>query len=142
MPFNNLDTFGTVVNCIDGRAQQPASDWIKLHCNVKFVDAITTPGAECALSGSDRDRAFRIQKKVKLSVERHMSSVVAVVGHHDCAANPCTAAECTEQIRRAVRTVTGWKLGTRIVGLYVNEWNSCDVVYDSDEEFPPMRSYL
>lgn len=134
--------FGTVVNCIDGRAQQPAADWIRLNCGVEFVDAITTPGAEQLLSEEESERSARIRSKVLLSAGKHMSSVVAVVGHFDCTANPCEPDERKTQILKAAAKLSSWKTGLRVVGLYVNEWQSVEVVCDSDEDHRLMKSYL
>ena len=37
--------FGTAINCIDGRTQQPVIDYIKQNYAVDMVDMITFPGA-------------------------------------------------------------------------------------------------
>ncbi len=142
MPNQIPDTFGTMINCIDGRAQAPAADWIKLHCNVTYVDTITTPGADRVVAEGPEDRIARLRNKVQISVERHFSPVVAVVGHFDCLANPCDFEERRELILQSTEVVRKWNLGTRIAGLYVNEWGSCDVIFDSHGEVPALRSYL
>ena len=142
MSYHTGERFGTVVNCIDGRAQQPAADWVKLHCGVEYVDAITTPGAELLLSGDFNERSMRVKRKLVLSVSKHDSSVVAVVGHHDCSANPCDVDVRKDQILKAAKNVESWRVGLRVVGLFVNEWHSVEVVYDTDQEFPRLGSYL
>lgn len=106
------------------------------------MDAITTPGAEQLLSEEDSERSARIRNKVLLSSGKHMSSVVAVVGHFDCTANPCEPEERRSQILRAAARLSGWKLGLRVVGLYVNEWWAVEVVCDTDDDNRMTRSYL
>lgn len=138
----NIDNFGTAVNCIDGRAQSPVTDWVRLNFNVKYVDMITTPGADKALSEGHDQRVERIRKKVWLSVDRHMSPVVAIAGHFDCLANPCSFEERREQIISSVESVRAWKMGVRVLGIYVNEWGSVDVIADPDAESEQLSSFL
>ena len=142
MAYSTGERFGTVINCIDGRAQQPASDWVRLNCGVEYVDAITTPGADLLLSGEFNERAQRIKDKVLLSAKKHDSGIVAVVGHHDCSANQCDESERKDQIQKAALQVRSWKTGLRVVGLFVNEWHSVEVVIDTNDDYPPVRSYL
>lgn len=140
--MGRLDKFGTAVNCIDGRAQTPVTDWMRLNCNIAFVDMITTPGAEQALCGGPNDRATRIEQKVRLSVGKHLSETVAVAGHFDCAANGCDLEAKLAMILDAVETVKSWGLGVRVIGLYVNEWGSVEVISDSGGTKNELRSYL
>ena len=35
--------FATAINCIDGRAQRPVSEWMRINFSVDFVDTITQP---------------------------------------------------------------------------------------------------
>ena len=142
MTIPAMDTFGTAINCIDGRAQTPVTEWIRLHCNLKYVDMITTPGADQALSSGSGDRVERVRRKVRLSVERHLSPVVAVAGHFDCLANPCEFDKRRDQIIRSAGVVSSWKFGVRVLGLYVNEWGSVDVICDTDAEQSVLRSFL
>jgi hypothetical protein len=123
-------TFATAVNCIDGRAQGPVSDWIKIHCQATFVDTITTPGPDKLLSGGSNSNVEHIREAVAISVNAHKSGAVAIAGHHDCAANPASADEHKEQIRAAVAAVQSWGLPVRIVGLWVNEWWQVEVIAD------------
>src|SRR5260221_2454579 len=39
-------TFGTAINCMDGRVQTPIADWVKMHFSVTLVDMITEAGAD------------------------------------------------------------------------------------------------
>jgi hypothetical protein len=48
---------------------------------------------------------------------------VAVVGHHDCAANPVSEAQHRQNIGQAVATVKSWDLPVKVIGLWVNsDW--------------------
>jgi hypothetical protein len=59
--------------------------------------------------------------------------VVAVTGHHDCAANDATKEEHIEQILEAVRVVLSYQINARVLGLYLNEWESVELVWDTQE---------
>lgn len=142
MTTQKVDTFGTVVNCVDGRAQQPATDWIRLHSGVTYVDVITAPGADGILSKFSTDRARVIMQEVSLSVKRHQSAIVAVTGHYDCLANPCKFELRRKQIEAAAEKVLNWGFGVRVVGLYVNEWGSVDVICDTDADYAQVRNWL
>lgn len=140
--MSNLEKFAAAINCIDGRVQAPVAEWLKLHAHVQYVDMITIPGADKVLALGGVDRTDMIAKKLKISIEAHKTSVVAVAGHFDCAANPIPSEEQISQIRESVNKVKSWGMNVRIIGLYVNEWNAVDVIYDTDSEFQEMKSYL
>lgn len=131
-------TFGTAINCIDGRAQRPVADWVQLECHVDYVDMVTVPGADqvLGLTGSSEspDRIARLRQDVALSVRAHGSQVIAVAGHHGCAAFPAERAEHVAAIQSAARAVRGWGLPARVVGLFVNDWWAAEMVYDSTAE--------
>jgi hypothetical protein len=122
--------FGTAISCIDGRVQQPLSDWLKLYCHVRWVDLVTEPGPDKLLAEGPAETIEAVRQKVSFSVRMHHSEVVAVSGHHDCAGNPATTEEHLVQIRRSVEVVAGWDLPVRVVGLWVNEWGWVDLVCD------------
>lgn len=43
-------SFGTVLNCIDGRVQIPVINWMKENFDLDYVDLITEPGMDKVLS--------------------------------------------------------------------------------------------
>ncbi len=80
--------FGTAINCIDGRTQQPVIDYIKQNYAVDIVDMITFPGANGIFSNELRlVEASLAKHSASISVEKHNSRIIAVVGHYDCAGN-------------------------------------------------------
>jgi hypothetical protein len=140
--MKNKGKFGTAINCIDGRVQASVTDWIKLHTGVQYVDMITEPGADRLMASEGAEEIVSIFDKLNLSIRAHQSRIVAVCGHFDCAANPVDPEKHKVQIEESVELIGSWNLGIRIVGLYVNEWDSVDLIYDSDSEFNELRSYL
>jgi len=113
--------FGTAVCCIDGRIQEPVAASLKAKYLLDYVDMITEPGADAVLAAGPPEVQEQLRAKVQLSLERHGSTVLAVVGHHDCAAAPGTRDEHAAQLRRALEVVRGWALSATIEGLWVNE---------------------
>jgi hypothetical protein len=121
-------TFGTAINCIDGRAQGPVADWVKVNGNVQYVDMITEPGADKVLAQGSPSRIESIKQSALISVNAHKSGIIAIAGHHDCAANPVSKDEHVAHIRTAMQVIASWGLPVRIVGLWVNEWGYVEVV--------------
>ena len=113
--------FATSINCIDGRVQLPISNWIKKNHSVDFVDTITEPGSDKALSEGTTNVMSQIKSKVLISINAHGSKLVIVSGHNECAANPVTREAHIEQIQKSVEIVKSWKLPVTIIGLWVNE---------------------
>jgi hypothetical protein len=123
--------FGTAINCIDGRTQQPVIDYIKQNYGVDIVDMITFPGADGIFSDERRlMEASLARQSASISVEKHNSRIVAVVGHYDCAGNPGDKSHHYLQIRKALVELSSCKIFTaKIVGLYVNDnWQVEEVV--------------
>jgi len=127
-------TFATAINCIDGRAQAPVADWLKINCNVQYVDFATIPGPDKALTRGHEERKGHIHEYVTISVRAHNSRVIAVAGHHDCAAYPVSREEHIASIQQAVQVVSGWKFPVsepvRVIGLWVNDLWMVEVVAD------------
>lgn len=113
--------FGTAINCIDGRTQDPISQWIKENHSIDYVDTITEPGSDKALSEKNIDKIAQIKAKVLISINAHGSKLIVVSGHHDCAANPASKEMHLTQIRKSINIVKSWKLSVNIIGLWVND---------------------
>ncbi len=44
--------FGTAINCIDGRTQEPVIDYMKHKYGIDGVDMVTFPGVDGIISSS------------------------------------------------------------------------------------------
>ena len=126
--------FGTAINCIDGRTQQPITDYIKQNYAVDIVDMITFPGANGIFSNESRQaEALLAKHSAAISVEKHNSRIIAVVGHYDCAGNPGDKNHHYFQIRKALQEISLWKLPAKIIGLYVNDnWQVEEVAEEGE----------
>jgi hypothetical protein len=113
--------FGTAINCMDGRAQEPVIAYLKLNYHVDYVDMITEAGADGALALDNYPVREAIRTRASISVNKHHSKLIAVVGHSDCAGNPVDAATHLEHIRRAVEVVRSWGWDVQVIGLWLDE---------------------
>lgn len=117
-------SFGTVLNCIDGRVQIPVINWMKENFDLDYVDLITEPGMDKVLSQGKMSEILRLKNKVKISITAHKSSVIAIVGHYDCAANNVSDYKHYKEIAESIEAVKAWDFSVRVVGLWVDEcWN-------------------
>jgi hypothetical protein len=126
-------TFATTINCIDGRAQRPVSEWIRVHHTIDFVDTVTYPGPEKALTQGLQAVIDMIRQNVGISVTAHGSGIIAVAAHHDCAGNPVSDDEHKAQVRAACQIIAQWGYPVRVIGLWVNDWWQIEVVTDSGD---------
>ncbi len=116
-----MPRFGTAITCIDGRVQEPVAKWLKEKYLLDFVDVISEPGVDRVLASELAVPQEHLRYELQLSVERHGSTVVAVVAHHDCAANPGSREEHVEQLHQALRVVRAWGFSASVEALWVNE---------------------
>ena len=114
--------FATSISCIDGRIQIPLAKWIKENYSVDYVDAITEPGVDKNVT---RDSIVAsIKTKATISIRAHKSELIVFSGHHNCAANPVSAEEHIEFIKKGVEAISSWDLGAKVIGVWVDDsWN-------------------
>ena len=114
--------FGTAINCIDGRSQEPVIDFMKEEDHIDGGGMVTFPGVDGIFSNSEnRGDIELIRRAVSISIEKHHSSIIAVIGHFDCAGNPGDKEHHYTHIRRSVHEVSLWNFDAQVVGYYVND---------------------
>ncbi len=115
-------SFCTAINCMDGRAQEPVLGYLKKRFGVRYVDTITEPGPNRILAtGEPPDRAASILERCDLSVRKHGSRGIAVVGHHDCAGNPADGVAQAEHLRQAVARLRRHYPDLEVIALWLDE---------------------
>lgn len=121
--------FFTAINCMDGRVQLPVIEYLKNKFNVGYVDLITEPGPNKIIAdGTDRKLIESIFSRIKISVEKHGSKHIAIIGHHDCAGNPAGEEEQRLHTQKAVDVVKERLKDIEVIGLWVDEsWNIQDL---------------
>ena len=107
---------------MDGRVQVPADEWIKKRLKVDYVDAITEPGPNKILADNkDSATVDSIKQRVAISVNKHGSKYIFVLGHYDCAGNPAGKESQLVHIKEAIKTVNSWEFNAQTIGLWIDE---------------------
>lgn len=120
--------FGTAINCMDGRVHLPTIDWMTKELGVDYVDIITEPGPDKLLAEGSAEQVASIRTRLELSVEKHGSKHVVIMGHHDCAGNPVPRDTHIVQINEAMRVIESWNLPVTIYGAWINRGWQVEVV--------------
>ena len=114
--------FVTAINCMDGRVQIPVIEWLKKEYKADYVDMITEPGPNKILAeNKDQFLINSIKRRVGISVDKHGSKVIAIVGHYNCAGNLAVKKIQLNQIINSIKTIESWGINVEIIGLWVNE---------------------
>ena len=108
------------LNCIDGRVQIPAIDYIMDNYTLDYVDMITEPGIDGFIADNN-NQIDAITKKIELSIEKNNASMIFIVGHYDCQGNPVSNPTHKEQIHIAVNRLKEIFSEIEILGLWINE---------------------
>jgi hypothetical protein len=118
----NTGTFGTAINCMDGRTQLPVIEWMKREYGIDYVDTITEPGpAKLLARCSDEEALASIKRRLEISVTKHGSRRVALVAHADCAGNPVDKDTQLHHLRLAAATLLTWGLPFQLDLLWLGD---------------------
>ncbi|MFZ0624929.1 MAG: carbonic anhydrase [Acidimicrobiia bacterium] len=112
--------FATAVSCIDGRFQTRVIDQVMLRFGVRHVDNVTAPGAVRHLAGTVTDTGEFLLDHVRVSIDAHDSTEIAVVAHAGCAGNPVPDAKQKEELRAAKGVLEERYPGTTVVALFLD----------------------
>jgi hypothetical protein len=123
-----MSRFGTIVNCIDGRVQEPVSAWTRNQYLLDFADVVTEPGPDRAITSGTAEQVQSIRSRIEISIRAHHSNVVVIAGHEGCAGNPVEKAEHLRQIQASVDVVRRWNLPVTIAGVWVDAQGAVEVV--------------
>jgi carbonic anhydrase len=115
----DIENFGTVLECMDGRPLRKVADYLITSFGVRNLDTITTAGMVRHLS-DDTDQTSIILSNLDVSIHRHGSSQIAIVAHHDCAGNPVPDNTQRRQLVGAVEKLRKRYPDARVVGLWLD----------------------
>ena len=114
--------FATAINCIDGRTQEPLIHYMKNNFNINYVDMITEPGPNRILAeNTSLDTIESLKNKVKISIEKHKSELIAIVGHYDCVTNSVDDNIQANQLKKAKNIISSWGFNVEIIALWLDE---------------------
>jgi len=124
-------SFCTAINCMDGRVQLPIIRYLMDRFGCAYVDVVTEAGPVRSMAEApDAEVTRSILRRVAVSVEKHGSSMVAVVAHWDCAGNPLPESEQRRQLRASVDLVVRSFPGVRVLGLWADQQWTVEEVHD------------
>lgn len=105
-----MSDFATCLNCMDGRVQLPAIEFIQKKVGLKYVDMITEAGIIKIISSPTEHEVLweNILERVNISYEKHGSKHLFLIAHDDCAGNPLEESIQKEQLEKA------WKIFTNL----------------------------
>ena len=114
-------TFCASIHCMDGRIQKPIAKYLKKYYNIAYVDTITEPGP-CKILAENKNKALinSIMERIKISINKHGSKLIAVSAHHDCAGNPYGEQTQKKQVKKAMEYLKNNYRKIEIIGLWVN----------------------
>ncbi|AND83892.1 hypothetical protein GTH52_08940 [Clostridium tyrobutyricum] len=113
--------FATLLNCMDGRTQLPAINWIRNNFNVEYVDIISEPGIDKVLFLKDKVFLASLNKKMDISLNSHDSKMVFIAGHYDCAGNSVDKDEHIKHIKASVKLLKSLYENIPVTGLWINK---------------------
>jgi len=121
--YLDIDKFATVINCMDGRTQLPVIEWIIENFDIDYPDIITEAGPiKIIAENKNQEIINAIKQRVDISVNKHHSKHIFVVGHYDCAGNPEKKEVQLEQIKKSIEQIKKWNYPVKdIIGLWVNK---------------------
>jgi hypothetical protein len=87
---------------MDGRMQLPVIKFLQKRFKAEYVDSVNAPGPNLILAqGEDLTTIDFIMRCLEISVGKHGSTSIAIVGHEDCAGNPSEKVEQFIHLRLA-----------------------------------------
>ena len=127
--------FCTAINCMDGRTQLPVMQYLQRRFKVAYVDMITEAGPSRILAeGDDRERIEAIRKRTDISVAAHGSTVIAVVGHVDCAGNPVNDEAQWAHLKQALTRIRQWYPELTVLALWVDDqWRVREITWPQEK---------
>ncbi|HOP06364.1 MAG TPA: hypothetical protein PLF13_03640 [candidate division Zixibacteria bacterium] len=113
--------FGTCINCMDGRVQEPMIEFMKKGFDLDYIDMITEPGPDAILGKRESGLVELIRGRVLLSIQKHGSDTIVLVSHGDCAGNPVSYEEHLSHLRKGMETIRSWDLDADIYGVWIDD---------------------
>ena len=127
-------SFCTVINCMDGRVQRSVLEYMMERFDAPYVDTITASGPNGILSRQEDVHAVRaILECLEVSVHKHDTVGIAIVGHYDCGGNPGDEDHQNRDTRSAVRFLQAKYADRDVIGLYVNDTWRVEEIEVSDD---------
>ena len=107
---------------MDGRVQLPVNKYIMDKYAVKYVDMITVAGADGTIAeNQDESILINIHKRIHISLNKHGSKVIVIVGHADCAGYPVSDEKHFESIKKSAAEMHEKYPDVIVEGIWLDE---------------------
>ncbi len=100
-----MPEFAAGVTCIDGRFQEPLTEWVRERFAVPYVDLVTSPGVAASLAAGDPVIVDEVVRELGPSLTVHRAAGVVVAAHEGCAADPSDVATQEAGLHEALATL-------------------------------------
>jgi carbonic anhydrase len=114
-----MPEFVTCLNCMDGRVQKPMIQWLEKNHGAWHVDMITEAGMDGYLV-SNEDVPESLKYKIDISVNKHGSKDIFVIGHHDCGGHPVDEVTHRQHIIKSVGKIKKLYPGCSVSGIWIS----------------------
>lgn len=115
-------------------------EYLKRHCGPDYFDACSEAGPLKIITKHHGScRLLSLKEQISVSLNKHGSKVIALVGHHDCVSNPLPREAQEKQIEKALDYLQrAYGPDKLYLGLYVDEhWKVHEVMrFEAKEESP------
>jgi carbonic anhydrase len=115
-----MPEFVTCLNCMDGRVQQPMTKWLQENYQAKHVDMITEAGMDGYIA-DHHSLPDSLKYKIDISIIKHGSNDIFIVGHHDCGGHPVEEDIHHEHILAAVDKLKELYPDCSVTGVWISD---------------------
>ena len=113
------------VNCVDGRVQRPAIEYLKARFGVPYVDIVSEWNPAHVLARSHvSTQARAVVERVSLLVAAHDVAAVALVAHHGCEEAGEFDTDPVEELNTAVQHLAQHLSQRQVIGLWIDQMDS------------------
>ncbi len=119
----------TLICCMDGRFNMAVNEYIRVKYGYVYVDTITDAGPVSKIIYQDYLKDIE-DKIIQISINRHDSKHIFIVGHHDCAGCPVDDDQQKEYIRRATHLIKEDISGVRVTGIFIDDDFNSNILED------------
>ena len=113
--------FSCIISCMDGRIQIVVNEYMRKKYNTLYIDTITVAGPAKIIANNVRVSLIdNLKFRANLSITRHLSKVIAIVGHHDCATIEEPEDIHKSFIRKSAKKIKTWFQDIEVISLWVN----------------------
>lgn len=122
----------TVLYGSQNNIQSDVTVWLNACFNVELFDHVAAHDTYRAFAESSNGSLAILQQRVTQSVADNCSDVVVVVGHHGD--EYASLDSSFAHVQEAMTAVAEWKVDASVIGLWVNEFGTIDMLMHHNSE--------